>query len=181
MRIGHGSLNNAESRLLNSIDEEFLLSTLRDLIGIQSLSGFETLAQEHVASVLQKLGAETDVWELNFEDLRQHPSFSMEVDRSEGLGVVGTIGEDLGGRSLILNGHIDVVPPGDSALWTNSPWEATERDGRIYGLGSCDMKGGLACILTAIRALIDTRAELRGRVFVQSVVGEEDGGWEERR
>ena len=173
---GHSPLNDAESRLLDSIDKEFLLSTLRDSIAVRSLSGSETPGQEHVASVLKILGAETDVWEIDFEDLRQHPSFSMEVGRSEGLGVVGTIGEDLGGRSLILNGHIDVVPPGDSALWTNSPWEATERSGRIYGLGSCDMKGGLACILTAIKALIDTRAELRGRVFVQSVVGEEDGG-----
>lgn len=169
-------MNDSESRVADSIDERFLMSTLHDLIGIQSLSGFETSAQEHVASVLQKLGADTDVWELDFESLRQHPSFSMEVERSQALGVVGTIGGDLGGRSLILNGHIDVVPPGDLALWTSSPWEATERDGRVYGRGSCDMKGGLACILTAAKAILDARVKLRGRVFIQSVVGEEDGG-----
>lgn len=169
-------MTSLESNLLEAIDDDFLLSTLSDLIEIRTLGGAEAAGQEYVAAVLTKLGAETDVWEIDFDSLRKHPSFSMEVDRSEGIGVVGMLGEENGGRSLILNGHIDVVPPGDESHWTSSPWSAAERDGRIYGLGACDMKGGLACILTVAKALTDARIPLMGRLLIESVIGEEDGG-----
>ena len=58
-----------------------------------------------------------------------------------------------GGRRLILSGHLDVVPPGDPATWTADPWGGEIRDGALYGRGACDMKGGVAAILAAVRAL----------------------------
>jgi acetylornithine deacetylase len=76
----------------------------------------------------------------------------------------------------VLNGHVDVVPAGDLDLWTVPPWEATVRDGRVYGRGSVDMKGGLCCALAALRAVRDAGARLEGLVLLQSVIGEEDGG-----
>ena len=66
--------------------------------------------------------------------------------------VIGRVGR-AGGRRLILSGHLDVVPPGDPATWTSDPWAGEIRDGAVYGRGACDMKGGVASILGAIRAL----------------------------
>jgi acetylornithine deacetylase len=71
---------------------------------------------------------------------------------------------------------VDVVPPGDAALWTDPPFTATERDGRIYGRGALDMKGGLVAGLHALAAVRKAGVRLRGDVHFQSVVGEEDGG-----
>ena len=170
------TLTMLERRILEAIDFDGLLSTLADLIAIRSLDGEETPAQEYVAAFLDRMGLDADVWELDFDVLRNHPAFSAEVERPGALGVVGAMGEDGGGRSLILNGHVDVVPAGDEANWHTPPWQATLASGRVYGRGSCDMKGGLACALHAARAIRDAGVRLQGRLLIESVVGEEDGG-----
>ena len=69
------------------------------------------------------------------------------------------------GRDLLLNGHIDVVPVGDEAAWTTPPWDPAVRDGRVYGRGAVDMKGGLCCALFAAKAIRDAGVRLRGRVW----------------
>ena len=69
-----------------------------------------------------------------------------------------------------------MVPVGDEAAWTTTPWDPAVRDGRVYGRGAVDMKGGLVCALFALKAVRDAGVELRGRLSVASVVGEEDGG-----
>jgi acetylornithine deacetylase/succinyl-diaminopimelate desuccinylase family protein len=104
----------------------------------------------------------------------------MEVDRFEALpgreDVVGTLAGAGGGRSLLLNGHVDVVPAGDLAWWPHDPWAGDVADGRIWGRGSCDMKGGLAAGIGALWALRDTGVRLHGDVVFQAVVDEEAGG-----
>ncbi len=103
----------------------------------------------------------------------------MEVDRSghEALGLVGTWQAGAGlARRLVFNGHIDVVPEGDHANWQYDPWGAELVNGRLYGRGACDMKGGLMAALYAVKALKDAGARLRGSLMLQSVIGEEDGG-----
>ena len=170
------TLTTVERRILEAVDTQGLLSTLADLIAIRSLSGQENPAQEYVADFLAQLGMEMDVWELDFDVLRQHPAFSIEFERSSALGVVGAMGENAGGRSLILNGHVDVVPAGEGANWRYPPWQATVADGRVYGRGACDMKGGLVCALYAAKAIRDAGVRLRGQLLIESVVGEEDGG-----
>jgi acetylornithine deacetylase len=125
---------------------------------------------------MRRCGLEVDVWELDFHELRQHPAFSMEAEREHGLGVVGVMGEDTGGRSLIFNGHVDVVPPGDEVNWRYPPWQGTITEGRVYGRGAADMKGGLSCALFAAKALRDAGVGLEGRLMIESVIGEEDGG-----
>lgn len=79
---------------------------------------------------------------------------------------------------VILSGHLDVVPPGDPATWTGDPWGAEIRDGRLYGRGACDMKGGVAAILAAVRALgaSGDLDRLGGELLVVLVPSEEDGG-----
>jgi len=167
---------NAVARAIRSIDHDGLLATLEELVAIQSLGGKpgEIEIQERVASRLDSWGCDVDAWEIDMAALATHPAFSAELDRARGLGVVGSIG--VGGRSLILNGHTDVVPAGDHANWTHDPWRATVAHGRVYGRGTVDMKGGLVCGLFAIKAIIDAGISLAGRVSLQSVIGEEDGG-----
>jgi acetylornithine deacetylase/succinyl-diaminopimelate desuccinylase-like protein len=78
-----------------------------------------------------------------------------------------------GGRSLVLNGHVDTVAA-DAASWTGGdPWRPVVADGMVRGLGACDMKGGLVAIWGALEALHEERVRLRGDVLVHSVVGEE--------
>jgi acetylornithine deacetylase/succinyl-diaminopimelate desuccinylase family protein len=103
-----------------------------------------------------------------------------EVDRFEAMpgreDVVGTVRGAGGGRSLILNGHVDVVPAGDPSDWPHDPWAGEVADGKLWGRGSCDMKGGLAAGIVALRALRDAGVRLRGDVVFQAVVDEETGG-----
>ncbi len=169
-------MNDLEKRVLDAIDHDGLLDYLSELISIRSLTGEEGEAQRNVSEKMADIGLEVDSWDLDLETLREHPDFSMEVDRGEGTGVVGVYGEDRGGRSLILNGHVDVVPPGDDSNWSYPPWEATIDSGRVYGRGAVDMKGGLSCALFAVKAIRGTGIQLDGKLMIESVVGEEDGG-----
>ncbi len=177
---GLGMMETLERRVLDALDVEDMLRLLGDLIAIPSLSGQETPAQERVAAEMESCGLEVDVWELDFDQLRRHPAYSSEVERTHGLGVVGVMGEDRGGRSLILNGHVDIVPAGDETRWSYPPWNMTVVEtpagSRVYGRGSVDMKGGLCCALYAARALHRAQVRLTGRLMVESVIGEEDGG-----
>src|SRR6185437_10685992 len=95
--------------------------------------------------------------------------------------VVGTLKGAGEGRSLILNGHVDVVPAGDPELWPNDPWSGSVADGRIWGRGSCDMKGGLAAGIAALRILRALELRPSGDVIFQAVVDEETGGPGTRR
>src|SRR5262245_6891637 len=165
-----------ERRVLEAIDLPSLLRYLRELVAIRSLSGQETHAKESVAAQMERCGLNLDVWELDFAELSRHPAFSIEVERAHGLGVVGSLGEATGGPSLIFNGHVDVVPAGDEANWRYPPWRGTLADGRVYGRGALDMKGGLCCALFAAKALHDAGVKLKGRLMIESVIGEEDGG-----
>ena len=171
-------MNEVEQRVLGAIDMDGLLALLCELVAIPSLDGSadELAVQQRVADWMRQSGFEVDAWELDFATLQQHPQASWEVERPRGLGVVGTLGDDLGGRSLIFNGHTDVVPAGDLANWRYPAFAGTIADGRVYGRGSVDMKGGLCCALFAAKALHDAGVRLKGRLHVESVIGEEDGG-----
>jgi acetylornithine deacetylase len=166
-----------ERRVLAAIDHHGLLDTLCRLVAVRSLNGtpVEDEAQEFVATEMIRIGLEVDRWTLDMEAVRRHPGYSAEVERAQGLGVTGRLGSG-DGPSLILNGHIDVVPVGDESRWTYPPWEGTVADGRVYGRGALDMKGAVCCALYAAKAIRDAGVELDGRLLIQSVIGEEDGG-----
>jgi acetylornithine deacetylase len=169
-------MKDIERRVLESIDVEGMLDYLCELISIPSFGGKESDAQRSVAAKLQSIGLEVDLWDMDFDALRSHPSFSMPIDREEGLGVVGSMGAGIDGCNLILNGHIDTVAPGDEANWNHPPLRGTIYGGRVYGRGVADMKGGLCCAIFAAKAIEDAGVKLKGRLLIQSVIGEEDGG-----
>ena len=81
-----------------------------------------------------------------------------------------------GGKSIILNGHIDVVPVGDEQNWKQDPFSGHIEAGKLYGRGSTDMKGGTVSLLMALEALIALGIRLKGDVIFQSVIEEESGG-----
>ncbi len=168
-------MNKVERRVLKNVDLDGLLGYTSELIAIPSHGGEESAAQRNVAGKLGALGLDVDVWEIDFDELREHPDFSLSFNREEGLGVVGTLG-GREGRDLILGGHIDTVAPGDPGNWETPALEADLRKGRLYGRGSVDMKGGLACAVYAVKAIIDSGPDLMGKVILESVIGEEDGG-----
>jgi acetylornithine deacetylase/succinyl-diaminopimelate desuccinylase family protein len=89
------------------------------------------------------------------------------------LNVVAEIGR--GSRGVVLNSHLDTVPPGDPTLWTTEPLSPVEQDGRLYGRGAGDAKGPLAAMVLAFEALA-RRPRLSGRVILMAVGGEERGG-----
>jgi acetylornithine deacetylase len=170
-------LSNLQSTIHNLQSE--LVDCLQELVRIPSVTGSpaESEAQRWFAARLQESGFKTDLWPLDLPTLKADPDFpGLEAPRSEGWGLVGSWGgED--GPTLVLNGHIDVVPPGDVNQWTTgSPYSGLVEDGKLYGRGACDMKGGLVCNLFAIKAIQAAGLRLKGKVLLQSVVGEEDGG-----
>ena len=165
-----------EQAALASLDEPALLALLADLVSFPSVANREGPVQEHMARVLAAAGMQVDVWDIDFSTLRAHPAYAADVERESGLGLVGTAGGDGEGPTLILNGHVDVVPAGDLSRWTAPPFALTEREGRLYGRGVVDMKGALACAVAAVGAIGRAGVPLEGRVQIQSVIGEEDGG-----
>jgi acetylornithine deacetylase len=129
------------------------VGTLVDLVRIPSVVGTaaEVGIVRHVADLLD--GFEVDLWPIPVADLVARPDFpGMEVTRREAWGLVARLPGVGGGRSLMLNGHLDVVPPGDPGAWSDDPYSGRLVDGHVYGRGACDMKGGVVAALAAIRA-----------------------------
>lgn len=168
-------MNRRERRALEALDLDGLVDALKALIGVRSDGGRESAAQEVMAGWMADFGLDTDVWEIDFPGLSRMPAYTVDIERDQGLGVVGTLGSG-SGPTLIFNGHIDVVPAGDEARWSTPPWSGVEKNGRVHGRGAADMKGGLCCALFAAKAIADAGVELGGRIQLQSVIGEEDGG-----
>ncbi|MBA2293638.1 MAG: M20/M25/M40 family metallo-hydrolase, partial [Actinobacteria bacterium] len=137
----------------------------------------EAPLQEYLAGRLGALGAETDVWEPERKDVE-----GSRLVPPGGLGFEGRpqlaarfrgAGE---GRSLLLNGHIDVVAAVPREAWTSDPNQPEVRDGRLYGRGSCDMKGGIAAMTFAAEVLAELGVRLAGDLGVCTVTDEESTG-----
>lgn len=162
--------------LARYVERPLLVEWLQTLVRLPSVTGSEDAAQAEVARLLRDLGAEVDAWRPDVEALRHHPRFPPGKVLHPRLNVVGTVRGGGGGPTLVLNGHMDTVTPGDERRWTHPPFAAEVVGDRLYGRGACDMKGGLVAILGAVRAVREAGVRLRGAVCVQSVIGEEDSG-----
>lgn len=160
------------------IDRGRLIDDLETLVRIESITGSEESIADWAAEALLELGLRVEVVRSDLERLRDDPAWpGEEMERTTLPIIVGRVGR-ADGRRVILSGHLDVVPPGDPATWSVDPWAAEIRDGRLYGRGACDMKGGVAAILAAVRALGGDGSlhRLDGELMVVLVPSEEDGG-----
>lgn len=136
----------------------------------------ERACQEYVADLLDGGGFEVDLWEPAVEDVADHPMFRAGQNWRDRPIVVGRLPGAGDGRSLMLNGHIDTVPAGDPAAWSVDPWGAEVREGRLYGRGACDMKGGVAAMLHAALTVAQRPGSVAGDLLVEVVTDEEVNG-----
>jgi len=173
-----------DTKLISLADQcrDEALVLLRQLIAFdshvidQGVRGNEGSAQRFMADELRRLDAEVDVFEPDNHCIGKYTDFNPGHDYQGRPNVVGTFKGSGGGRSLILNGHIDTVSPGNIASWKHNPYGGDVEDGRLIGLGAVDMKGGLAAMLMAMRIIKRSGIKLKGDVIFQSVVDEEGGG-----
>lgn len=154
-----------------------IVDALQRLVQIPSETGQEGLAQEAVAELMLASDLDVDAWEPDRAALLPYAESVTLPDSFAGRpNVVGVARGKGSGRSLILNGHIDTVEIGDRTQWTVEPLSGLVRDGRLYGRGACDMKGGIVANLFALRAVQLAGLDLLGDVIVESTISEEDGG-----
>lgn len=172
-------LTGEEAAALAAVDEAALGRTLLELVSVPSVTGSaaESELQHQLAGRLEWFGMDVDLWSLDLPALRADPDFpGTEAPREEAWGLVGTTPDGGDGPTLILQGHVDVVPPGDLAAWDGDPFVPRVTGDLVHGRGACDMKAGLAAHLAALAAIRTAGIRLRGRVAAHFVVGEEDGG-----
>lgn len=132
---------------------EAMAKFLQDLVCIPSLSTHEEAVALRLAEEMRRVGF-AEVW-------------------TDAIGnVVGRIGPGRGPK-LLFNGHMDTVDVGDPARWARPPYDGVIEEGVLYGRGACDMKGGLAAMVYAAKALLDAGVELGGDLYVVGVVQEE--------
>lgn len=166
-------------RALAQVDtlRDEMISRLQELVRIPSVTGHEHDVQQAVSRQMDELRLDIDMWEPDAADLAP---WAEHVGVFESLAgrpnVVGTRKGSGGGRSLIINAHIDTVEAGDRSHWTVDPFGGDVIDGNLYGRGSCDMKAGLVAPMIALRALDEAGVTLKGDVLIESVISEEDGG-----
>jgi acetylornithine deacetylase len=134
----------------------------------------EAALQAHLAARLEAAGLAVEVWEPDLADVlpTRYPIPPGHHFRGRPQLVARRAGTG-GGRSLLFNGHIDVVSAEPVERWTSDPFRADVRDGRLYGRGACDMKGGVAAMVLATEVLCALDVPLRGDLLVNTVTDEE--------
>ncbi len=148
-------------------------------IGHGILGGLEKEGQDYLINLFNKMGATVtkdqvteEVIQKSIKEFKEgNPGHNYDDRYNVYARFKGN-----GGKSIMFNGHVDTMPPGDISLWNTPPHEPTIKDGKMYGLGVCDMKGGLMASTMAVELLKDAGIQLPGDVIITSVIDEEGGG-----
>ncbi len=154
------------------------VSLLARLVRHPSLLGQEASCLDDMEAIYGEAGLQPQRVPVEVEALRDHPGLSPPLIGYAGRANVAAVHapRETRGRSLMLQGHVDVVPPGAADLWTSPPFEPRIADGRMYGRGAGDMKAGLAAIVTAWRALRLAGLQPAAPVQFAAVIEEECTG-----
>ena len=173
-------MNKIEKQLTESIDQltgDILDFTCR-LVAEPSVLGSEASAMEVMEAELKKLSFEPTRIEIDPAKLSQHPGFAPVPWSYEGRYNVAARREASaeGGRSVIFNGHLDVVSPEPLKLWDRDPYDSVEQDGWLYGRGAGDMKSGVAAMTYAVHAVEKAGFGFKAPVTIEAVIEEECGG-----
>jgi acetylornithine deacetylase/succinyl-diaminopimelate desuccinylase family protein len=144
--------------ILARLDDAYTVKVLKEMISIPSVVREEGALADHLCGELAALGLEPEMQEVE-------PGRPNVYARLEG---------GAPGRRLNFNGHTDTVPVVQG--WDTDPFTPVERDGRLYGLGACDMKGGIACVLNVLRAFLSSGHRFKGELSFSGVIDEEAYG-----
>ena len=171
--------SDVEKRVLEYVEgrRNHINEFLRELVSIPSVTGDELEIQKLISRKLKTMGLEVDLWEPDIEELKKHPAYlPPEHEYKNRPNVVGIYKGAGGGRSLLFNGHVDVIPAGPADAWTHPPWSGEMEGSRLYGRGASDMKSGLAAMTMALEALIDLKIRLKGDLILEYTMDEEATG-----
>jgi acetylornithine deacetylase len=178
-------LSELERSICDSIDSRRgeLVELASTLIGFDTtarnpgdLPRHERALQEYLAERLEQVGAEIDLFEPDAEAMQGKPLVPPGLDFTGRPQLIATRRGQGGGRSLVLNGHIDVVSVEPREAWSSDPFSPEVRGGNLYGRGACDMKGGIAAMVFAVEVLAGAGVELAGDVIVATNTDEESSG-----
>jgi len=154
-----------------------MVRCLQELVRIPSVVGEEKKAQSYMATLYRDLGLEVKTITADYTRVCRHPAFvESGKDFTDRPNVSARWTGSPDKRSLILNGHVDVVSPEPVESWTKDPWGGEIEGNRIYGRGAGDMKAGLVANAFAVKVLKETGLDPGGSVILESVVDEEAGG-----
>jgi acetylornithine deacetylase len=183
-------MDETDRKIIDAIEQRAgrIVRTLSELIAFPSIvpvdcskaGPAERDCQLYLQARLHDLGFTTDLWDPDgpalLDKYRGRPG--AHAGRTfEGRPILaGRLPGSGGGRSMMLTGHIDVVPPGAAGHWRTDPFVATVRDGKLFGRGAVDMKGGVACMLEAAATVRELGIPLAGDIVFATVVDEEIGG-----
>jgi acetylornithine deacetylase len=166
-------VRDARDELVGLVAELVACDTTARLVGDPARD--EEKVQRLLAERLEALGAALDVWEP--EPTRDGDRFvPANLDFAGRPQLAAVLPGSGGGRSILLNGHIDAVDVEPSDQWLTDPFVLAERDGHLYGRGANDMKGGIAGLVIALEALHRQGVRLAGDVVVCTVTDEESSG-----
>ncbi|MFQ5829476.1 MAG: ArgE/DapE family deacylase [Candidatus Methylomirabilia bacterium] len=157
---------------------EACLEFLQELVRHPSVLGHEASVQDVMARTFRQMGLHTEVFDPDLSVINSLPGFSPVEWSYQGRPCVVGVWRSptRHGRSLILNGHVDVVSPEPLGLWTRDPWGGALEGDRLYGRGTADMKAGVAAMVFAVKAIQAAGVQLDGDLILQSVLEEECTG-----
>lgn len=137
------------------LDSVYCRQLLAELVAIPSVSLHERAVAERLAQELRSFGLRPEIVPLE----------------GESCNLICRLRGPEPGRRLIIGGHMDTVPAAEG--WLTDPYRLTERDGRLYGLGAGDMKGGLAACVTVLRGIVQSKSPLKGEIIFLALADEE--------
>lgn len=179
-----------DKRLLDTFEKhkDEYLQHLKNLVAIDTqdighgiLGGREKEGQEYLEKLFKEMGADEIIIDPMKEEIierakREYNEGNLGHNYEDRYNLIAKFKGDPNGRTLLFNGHIDTMPPGDLSKWDEDPFKPYIKDGKLYGLGTADMKSGLMASIMAVKLLKDAGYELPGDVTIVSVVDEEGGG-----
>ena len=170
-------------RVLGAIERNRnkMIDFLVNLIKYPSLIGNEHPIQIYIANKLKEIGLKVESWEPDINLLLKHKAFIpyekiINLKYKNRPNVVGILKGKRKGKSIILNGHVDVVTPEPLHEWNDEPFAGIIKNGMIIGRGASDMKSGLAAMIFAVESIRNVGISLDGDVIFQSVIDEEYDG-----
>lgn len=169
-------INNKEQYIKHLMD---LISIDTQVIGHGIDGGKEKEGQLYIKKLLEELDGQVVVEQMEEETiiqaLKSYNEGNLNHNYEDRFNLIGDF-KGKGDKTLLFNGHVDTMPPGDISKWKINPWKPEIIDGRLYGLGAADMKSGLMASIMAVKLLKDAGIELPVNVKILSVVDEEGGG-----